>query len=352
MYLIVVDHPDCVVVFIDEKFGPPPATPLPVYGVDAVHLPIEAIDQDGTNVLPKLSAPDHDYLAPKELSRYQGLTVQQDLVLTPPAAFNQNHGVLYLKGWIFPTDASINVALTQSDAFKPMPPRVQVKDADGNWQTVIKNMGFPMGKNKMVRVDLRGKFLSQSRQVRIQTNMQIYWDHAFFANELPALVAQRTTLAPVHAQLQYRGFSRMYRESPHGPHLFDYSEVSTDPKWRDLEGQYTRYGDVLPLLQDTDDQYIIMNAGDEIDIAFDIPEAPLKEGWTRDFILYSNGWLKDGDLNTAEGNTVAPLPFAGMSAYPYGSREAYPMSVANRAYMATYNTRVVERSAFQDVLKP
>ncbi|MFK7845337.1 MAG: FG-GAP-like repeat-containing protein, partial [Rhodothermales bacterium] len=181
--LIVVDHPDTVDVFIDEKFGPPPATPLPVYGVDTAHLPIEAIDQDGTNVLAKLSAPDHDYLAPKELSRYQGLTTQQDLVLTPPAAFDLNNGVLYLKGWIFPTDASINVALTQSDVFKPLPPRVQVKDADGNWQTVIENMGFPMGKNKMVRVDLRGKFLSERRQVRIQTNMQIYWDHAFFANE-------------------------------------------------------------------------------------------------------------------------------------------------------------------------
>jgi hypothetical protein len=46
---------------------------------------------------------------------------------------------------------------------------------------VIPNIGFPSGKNKTVIVDLEDKFLSNERKVRIRTNMEIYWDYAFFA---------------------------------------------------------------------------------------------------------------------------------------------------------------------------
>ena len=74
--------------------------------------------------------------------------------------------------------------------------------------------------------------------------------------------------------------------------------------------------------------------------------------WKRDFILYSNGWLKDGDLNTAKGKTVAPLPFAGMTSYPYGDNESYPMTETYQQYMTTYNTRMVSQQAFRDLLKP
>jgi hypothetical protein len=38
---------------------------------------------------------------------------------------------------------------------------------------------------------------------------------------------------------------------------------------------------------------------------------------------------------------VLPLPFHGMTKYPYGASEAYPMTAARRAYMDRYNTRLV-----------
>ena len=91
---------------------------------------------------------------------------------------------------------------------------------------------------------------------------------------------------------------------------------------------------------------------DEIALSFDAANAPALPGdWSRSFILYSNGWLKDGDLNTAYGSTVEPLPFIGMSAYPYSTDEAYPMTESNRHYMQTYNTRVVSGDVFRDALK-
>ena len=51
--------------------------------------------------------------------------------------------------------------------------------------------------------------------------------------------------------------------------------------------------------------YIIANAGDETTIEFDastLTDPP--EDWTRDFLIYTVGWVKDGDLNTARGQTV------------------------------------------------
>jgi hypothetical protein len=269
-----------------------------------------------------------------------------DLVLEPDESLPTNAETrLFLNGWIFPTDASINVAISQSNSIESIPPYLQVTNVDGEWRTVIENISFPMGKNKTMVVDLTGKFLSEDRRVRIRTNMEIYWDYAFFVSGRAAdLSTNVTTLVPSSADLHYRGFSRMYRKGgPYGPHWFDYQSVTREPKWIDMAGYYTRFGDVLPLLEADDSKYVIMNAGDELTIEFDASIVPpLPAGWTRDYLIYSTGWLKDADLNTGAGQTVEPLPFHGMSSYPYGAEEAYPTDPDHQQYLKQYNTRRVE----------
>ena len=104
--------------------------------------------------------------------------------------------------------------------------------------------------------------------------------------------------------------------------------------------------DVLPLLLEPDDRYVVMGPGDEATIAFEAGGTPeLPRGWRRDFLLYSVGWVKDADLNTATGNTVSPLPFHDMSRYPYGPDEAYPDDADHRRFLAEYNTRRFEAEA-------
>ncbi|HVR09235.1 MAG TPA: hypothetical protein VMW75_14390, partial [Thermoanaerobaculia bacterium] len=66
---------------------------------------------------------------------------------------------------------------------------------------------------------------------------------------------------------------------------------------------------------------------------------PLKSGWKRDFLLLVDGWAKDGDYNTAYSQSVEPLPFHAMSAYPYPSREHFPDDPEHRRWRETYNTR-------------
>jgi len=52
-----------------------------------------------------------------------------------------------------------------------------------------------------------------------------------------------------------------------------------------------------------------------------------------------DGWAKDADPNTAFSQSVEPLPFHAMSAYPYRADEHYPDDPLHRAYLLEYNTR-------------
>ena len=341
--LIAVDHPAGTDIFVNEQYIPPPFAEFKVYGVKEKLHPKSAVNHRGEDVSDALKMFDYHYAVEHKPGPYQGVVKPHAIVLDLGDAPNDAPVTLFLSGWIFPTDTSINVALFQNTGINPSFPSVSVKDETGQWKTVIDMIGLLAGKNKTITVDLTGKFLSDDRHVRIDTDMQIYWDAAFFTVGAQDVPIELTTLNPDSADLHYRGFSEMYRPNPHAPHLFDYQKVTTDAQWRDLAGYYTRYGDVNPLLQEVDDMYVILNAGDEITVEFDASRLPaLKPGWVRDFILYSDGWDKDGDINTLTSQTVEPLPFHGMSAYPYPDTEHYPNDAAHRRYRLEYNTRRVE----------
>ncbi len=346
--LVAVDHPESVQVYVNERFVPAGAVSLRLYQVARPRPPVAATDELGNDVLPALRLQDDVYAATLRPARYQGLTELHDLVLDFGSLAGMDSVFLFLTGWIYPTDASINFALAQSHALQVVPLHVQVKDPAGRWRTVIPDLGFPAGKNKTVIADLTGKFLSADRRVRIRTNMEMYWDRAFVAATASASPVTVTTLRPVAADLHYRGFSRMYRKGGrYGPQWYDYGDVSRERAWAPIVGSFTRYGDVLPLVDSVDDRYVIFGPGDEVALEFDSAAAPaLPPGWTRDFLIYTDAWLKDADLNTLAGGTVEPLPFHGMSRYPYGAEEAFPTDAIHRRFVETYNRRRVLTHVF------
>lgn len=353
--LIAVDHPESVDVFVDERFTLPPFPGKKVYPIANKQFPVTVLDGNGHNALPKVKAYDFDYIASFGIGKYQGLAEDHDLVLDLGNKAISDSLYLFLRGWIFPTDASINTAMTQSKAHRSSPPSLQVINRKGEWETVIPNIGFPMGKDKMVLVNLTGKFLTpNNRKVRIRTNMQIYWDEIFFATQQAKTPVNLHDMTMTGANLAFRGYSKSYpKGGPFGPHWFDYYTTTKGQKWRDLTGYYTRYGDVMPLLGQADDEYIIANSGDEITIDFDAQKLPsLPKGWKRDFLIYSEGWVKDGDLNTALGQTVTPLPFHRMPSYPYGRGVAYPTDEKHKQYQRQYNTRLITTDRFRQALLP
>ncbi|MCA9753383.1 MAG: hypothetical protein KC591_14410, partial [Gemmatimonadetes bacterium] len=151
-----------------------------------------------------------------------------------------------------------------------------------------------------------------------------------------------TELLPDTADLHHRGWSEpIFSITGEEPERFDYDTMrSTDVPWDPHPGKYTRFGDVSPLVQAPEDMYVIMATGDECTVRWRADRLPpLSAGQERTYFLLFDGWAKDGDPNTTLANQVEPLPFHGMSGYPYRDDESYPDDEAYRDYRATWNTR-------------
>jgi hypothetical protein len=345
MKLLTVDHPDSIAVFVDERFVPPGPVKLRLFQVVRQRPPLSATDDRGNDMLAAVRDHDDGYVSNLTPLRYQGLVEPHELTLDLGPDAGKPGSLLILRGWIYPTDASINVAVSQQSAIKPMVPAIEVKGANGEWKSAFPDMSFPSGKDKTIVLPLGGKFATKDHRVRIRTNMQIYWNQAIVAQEIKSRETKVDSLSPLSADLHFRGFSRTYRKGGrYGPHWFDYDHVTKESPWRTIEGPFTRFGDVLPLLGSSDDMYLIMGPGDETTVEFDAASADsIPQGWTRDFLLYTDGWIKDADLNTAFGNTVEPLPFHKMKQYPYARGDAYPTDSAHQRFVREYNTRLMKR---------
>ena len=163
-------------------------------------------------------------------------------------------------------------------------------------------------------VDLRGKVPHGTRVVRIQTNMRIYWDQILVDASGQTFPTTLTRLDPIVANLTWRGFSAEVTPDGREPIGYDYARVTRVSPWKQMIGRYTREGDVRPLLNRTDDKFVISRPGDEIALSFDATALPpLAPGMSRTFLLYADGYSKEMDLNSASPDTVAPLPFHGMT---------------------------------------
>jgi hypothetical protein len=196
-------------------------------------------------------------------------------------------------------------------------------------------------------VDLSGRFLSSSREVRIVTNMKIFWDQILVATGAQRKDFRVQRARAASAELRYKGFPRFFSPDGRLPKIYDYSETMAS-LWKVHVGGYTRFGNVLPLLDEKDDMYVITRSGDEIAAEFELSDmAPLPKGWTRDYLVYVVGFGKDMDPNSASPNFLGPLPFHGMSSYPYPATEGYPRTPTHERYLREWNTRIVEQAVPQ-----
>ena len=250
--------------------------------------------------------------------------------------------LLLLTGWTDYAFSSDNVAAAQA-GLTLQPPKLQVKNKRGEWQTVIESIGISVGRPQTVVVDLTGKFLSESREVRILTSMKTLWDKiAVDTSDSASDTLQISKLQPARANLRERGFSLEVKPDGKEPVLVDYEKVLNDGRWKYFSGNFTRLGDVLPLLSQPDDIFVISKTGDEMVLSFnenDLP--PIKKGMRRTFLLYAVGYSKEMDINSASPDAVLPLPFRAMTKYPYGENEQFPMTEEKRKIYDEYTTRSV-----------
>ncbi len=343
--LIAVDHPERVEVYTNDKFKSPPFPEFRLFGVGRRIYPARAVDGSGRDMRPRLIRRDRIYA---EVPRpdLSGVAAMHALELDfGRSAAPRNDAVLILHGWTDWADGSVFLNASQRAGGGLIMPYLQVKDAGGNWRTVIEDMGLPSGAPRSIAVDLAGKFLSASREVRIVTSMCIYWDQVFLSEGAGEPEARLTPLGAVSADLLLRGFSQPVIYMNHEqPEEYDYANWKPYTSWNQAPGLYTRYGSVRELLDRVDDKLVVMGSGDELRLSFDargLPRPPA--GWRRDFLLLVDGWSKDGDANTAHAESVEPLPFHGMSSYPYLPGERFPAGPEHLEYQRRYNTRPAVR---------
>jgi hypothetical protein len=352
--LLVVDHPTGTDIFADERTATP--TPkLAVYIMATPHLFARVQDDLGQDVTEVVRALDGQYLDTFGRGQYQGVTrehyVEMEMDETAPQA-----GPLWLiaHGWMHPTDASVNIALSQNSQAPPHGLILEVADGKGGWVVANNSLGFPSGKNKTILVDLNNVFRPGApRRFRLRTNMEIYWDKLEWSTELPSTQIKTERLSAETAELRYRGFSVMTQANPSSPELPDYSRIATTmQRWRDLTGYYTRYGDVRELIKQVDDRIVLQNAGDEMVLRFPALPSP-SEGWVRDFVLIGNGWIKDGDFNSVSSKTVLPLPARDLAEYTTLPErlEDDPVYRRHAQDWQEYHTRYVTPESFRNALK-
>jgi tetratricopeptide (TPR) repeat protein len=334
--LITLDHPSNKEVFTNEKFKGPPYPEFRLYEVPRRIYPATARDDAGSDVLKTLLKRDQKY--PDQFPRTElGVAKLHTLELDFSTAATD--AVLLANGWVDWPDGSTFRAASQESKGGLVMPYLQMQDASGIWVTVNEDMGMPAGKPKTIAVPVH--FISKSRKVRIVTNLCVYWDEIFLSETAAPAEAHQQQLALISADLHFRGFSEsVINPLRKQPDTFHYNHVETASFWNPTPGLYTRYGDVRELTQDVDDRLIIMGSGDELRLIFDGSQLPpLSPNWTRDFLLKVDGWAKDRDPNTAFSQSVEPLPFHGMSRYPYPAQEHFPDDEAHRRYRENYNTR-------------
>jgi hypothetical protein len=375
--LLAVDHPAGLMVFPDERFSAPPHPEFRLH-LDGQQLGLGVIDQDGRDWSAELAAVDGEWAIPFAPGPYDGMATPHSLTLDLSRSWpsGEEHAAdgstdsdtirLYLTGWVYWATGSINLAADQDPRHAFTPVSLEVPDGDGGWRVAIEDIGLPNAKNSTLVVDLTPHLDRGDPRVRLRTTMRLYWDAMKFSvgGEFPEALAPRgswqekhgvpragrmvlgdgsaplrvTVLAPTGASLRPRGFSQLHR-STDGYETFDYQTVLQTAPWDQHLGTYTRFGVVDELVVAADDRYVIFGTGDELSIRFagELPAVP--PGWRRDYLIYLNGWVKDGDPNTLHGDRVEPLPFHGMSSYPYPATESYPDDAEHRAFLELYVTR-------------
>src|SRR5262249_13786810 len=154
-------------ILTNEKFKSPPFPEFRLFGVNRRIYPVAAHDDAGTNVLPALMKRDHVY--PDAFARDEAGVASLHNLDLDFGAVKSDHAVLVLNGWFDWADGS--TFLAHPDLTFPY---LQAKDANGQWKTIVQDMGIPAGKPKTIAAPV-----GAARELRIVTSLCVYWDEIY-----------------------------------------------------------------------------------------------------------------------------------------------------------------------------
>lgn len=331
--LTVYDLPPQWDMVLDERLavGGAPATGRPIY-YHRSRSPVAVTTAQGEDVTALATAKDRKAPPPGALDRrFIGLLAEdQVLTLEFGSPLAGNDAVLVADGWIeYPYSQTVFAAWQAGLRYRPA--TLEARGADGAWQAVAVEFGYPAGMPRTMALPLP-TLPPGTDALRLSSNMEIYWDRLRVVWEEPLDDAVQAILAPSAAQVARTGFAKRTTGAQRLPH-YDYHDRA--PYWdaKVPRGFYTALGDAVELVADVDGALAIIGSGEEVHLEFPaVPEsAPDRR---RLYAIEFHGWAKDMDLYTRHGDSVGPLPV------PEGAGAA--LSARRDALHARYNVRYQE----------
>jgi hypothetical protein len=348
-YMLAVDHPigtdvySTMVNYVNQAFNGE------IYTVSKNKLatPISAINEKGENVLTHISrldgiftpgsnglaSPSWDNITSNQLTLNLGdLADAQEIKLVVHGMIDWGSPEHYYD-WIEGFRTAFERGLVPDGTQIYPAPYMEVMDKTGSWVRVPQDRQMPTPSDFVPRsfvVDLTGLFPTDSKEYKIRINN-------FFNVTFDYIGIDTTPQESITIQ-------RINPEATIHPIGFGGTKSNAS-------GSFTRYGDVTQLLLEADDMFAIGMQGDQVDLKFPTANLPpLKDDMERTFFLFVACWFKDPPGNWGYGFdfTVDPLPFQGMSGFPYPETESYPYDGEHLAYLVEYNTRAIINNSSEE----
>lgn len=311
--LHVHDLPPGWGVTLDERMhtggGPEPTGAAIYYREDSVRLPARAMNDRGEDVTETVRVANHEAAPPGErhrqflgrLEQEHRLTLSFDEVINPPGS----RPVLVAHGWVeYPYSQTLFSAWQAGADYTP--PSLEAH-ADGQWQMVYEQFGYPAGMPREMSLPLDA-LPAGTTALRLSGNWEVYWDQIKVVHaESPPASAKVHELGIDRARVAKTGFARRDTLDQRLPY-YDYEDRS--PYWdtKYPTGYYTALGPVEPLVTEANDAFAVFGPGEELHLEFEMLEPPA-EGIDRVVVLEVRGYAKDMDLYTRDGETVGPMPY-------------------------------------------
>ncbi len=214
---------------------------------------------------------------------------------------------LVIDGWVeYPYCQTMFAAWQEGARYRA--PSLEARGADGAWTTLVEEWGYPAGMPRRMALPVPKEGLPDgATALRLRTNMEIHFDRVVLVDR-EALPVEPLACPLAEASLASVGFARRTTGPERQPM---YDREARTPLWdcRFQRGRYTAFGDVRALVERAGDAYVVFGPGEEVALAFDPP--PAAAGTRRVYALSVNGWCKDMDLFTRDGETIEPLPAIG-----------------------------------------
>ncbi|MBW2261999.1 MAG: fibronectin type III domain-containing protein [Deltaproteobacteria bacterium] len=320
--LLVVDHPEgsrIVSSTAESTYSYGYADPFVIVTTGDPRPPVSVTNKKGQGVLEALARKDG--VIADATSPY--------IVLDFGTIKNPEHARLVIDGWsVYDRRKYPSKKLVQ--------PFVEVRSKKGKW-IKARSFGNPAGDMKRMAVDISGLLRSDDHRIRIHMGKvhAIRWviDSIALDDSEPVTVVTKHVRASL-ATLSHGGLV------PHSRANLVHPTIARDDSMPDNEhawsyGSFTRYGDVLELLESADDTFAILRHGDALEVFFPAVERPAK-GMRRTYVLVANLFYKHLSLS----DLVTPLPYQGMGTYPCSG---YPEDAEHAAYLEEYQTRTYEK---------